>query len=538
MQKKQISIKIYIVNIFKKIYLNMWNYVALENKFDEIKRKNFFSYWFISSFVWMCFHFTLVFFFLIQLKSPLLVWIFLWLWNFVSFLADSPVWVFQKYFEPKKIFLFWAYLMLFVALIFLYFIYQTNTLDLQNISLDFSVEALKSLLWSFLNIALLLIAVWLYWIIKEISDVTSLSYIMNNSDPSEYSSLFSKRNIYCWIWSLVWLVSSWIILAFNTLIAVSILVILIILFIIFIMKYFDNWTDEFNFWDIRKIKLITKEEILNTISKENILNRINQYKTTILNNKGEYLEKTKNLKVIFLKPIELKNSINFKEVYQTTIEDLRSFFDILMSPPYNYRLLIMWFIFTLFWFWDTFVTSFLIDFIDEVLSKNASDLSAIKMQNIFTAYVFIALLAIPAYWAQIPLIKLADKIWILKILLIWVLISWISIFFFWIFDSLIVVLWLWLLNSVWYAASMPLSQWEFSTEYNNTYAQKKNLKQIDANASSAPIKMLSNLANVWWLILWWILIQIFWYIWTFFVFGWILIWVFVISILKQKEYKL
>lgn len=507
----------------------MWNYVILENWFNEIKRKNYFFYWFISSFVWMCFHFTLVFFFLIQLESPLLVWIFLWLWNFISFLADSPIWVFQKYFEPKKIFLFWAYLMLFVTLIFLYFIYQTNTIDLKDITIDFSVEALRSLFWSFLNIVLLLIAVWLYWIIKEISDVTSLSYIMNNADPSEYSNLFSIRNIYCWIWSLVWLVSSWVILAFNTFIAVIILVILIILFILFIIKYFDNWTSEFNFWDIRNIKLITKENIISTI---------NDYKTIILTSKDDFLEKTKNIKVLFLKPIELRKSINFKEIYNITIEDLKSFFDILMTPPYNYRLLIIWFIFTLFWFWDTFVTSFLIDFIDQILSKNASDLSSIKLQNIFTAYVFIALLAIPAYWAQIPLIKLWDKIWILKVLLIWVLISGISIFLFWIFDSLLIVLFLWLLNSIWYAAGMPLSQWEFSTEYNNTYAEKKNLKQIDANASSAPIKMLSNLANVLWLILWWILIQIFWYTWTFFVFGWILIWIFILSVIKYKEYKL
>ena len=85
---------------------------------------------------------------------------------------------------------------------------------------------------------------------------------------------------------------------------------------------------------------------------------------------------------------------------------------------------------------------------------------------------------------------------------------------------------------------MPISQGEFSNEYNITYADKKKLKQIDANASSAPIKMLSNLANVWWLIIWWILIQIFGYMWTFFVFGWMLIWVSILSIVKKKEYKL
>jgi len=43
---------------------------------------------------------------------------------------------------------------------------------------------------------------------------------------------------------------------------------------------------------------------------------------------------------------------------------------------------------------------------------------------------------------------------------------------------------------------MPTSQAEFSSEYNNTYAEKKNLKTIDSNASRAPLKMLLNLANV------------------------------------------
>lgn|GEM_PF-6156522 len=39
------------------------NFVSTESSFDAIRRKNFFLYGFISSFVWMCFHFTLVFFF-------------------------------------------------------------------------------------------------------------------------------------------------------------------------------------------------------------------------------------------------------------------------------------------------------------------------------------------------------------------------------------------------------------------------------------------------------------------------------------------
>ncbi|NVP17523.1 MFS transporter [Candidatus Gracilibacteria bacterium] len=507
----------------------MENYITIDNKFDEVKRKNFYMFSFISAFVWMCFHFTLVFFFLIQLKSPLLVGIFLGLGNLISFFVDSPIGVFQKYFTPKKIFLFGAYLKLVVALIFVYFIYQTNSITIKDLSLDLSVEALKNLFGSFLNISLLLLAVALYGIIKEIADVTSYSYIMNNSDPSEYSLLFSKRNVYYGVGSLVGLIGAGIILAFNTLAAVITLVLVIIGFIFFIKKYFDQSEKEFKFEDFKNIKVITKEEIVDSIK---------EYKTNIINNKSELIEKTKNLKVLFLKPVELKNKINFKDVYETTKEDLKNFFEILLKSPYNYRLLIIGGIFMLFGFWDTFIVSFLIDFIDQILTKNADDLAKFKLQSIFTAYVFIALLAIPAYGAQEYLIKLGNKVGMTKILLLGVLVSGVSIFLFGFFESLVFILILGLVNSLGYAAGMPISQGEFSTEYNNTYALKKNLKQIDANASSAPIKMLANLANVGGLILGGVLIQIFGYKGTFIVFGGIMIAIFLIGILKGKEYKL
>ncbi|MDR1945396.1 MAG: hypothetical protein LBQ59_05020 [Candidatus Peribacteria bacterium] len=61
----------------------------------------------------------------------------------------------------------------------------------------------------------------------------------------------------------------------------------------------------------------------------------------MLDNKKDLIEKTKNLKVIFLKPIELKNKINFKEILKTTIDDLKNFVQIMFRPPYNYRLLVI-----------------------------------------------------------------------------------------------------------------------------------------------------------------------------------------------------
>lgn len=515
----------------------MANYITTESEFDEIKRKNFFLYSFISLFVWMCFHFTLVFFFLLELRSPLFVWIFLWLWNLVAFLADSPVWVIQKYFDPKKIFIFWASLMFLVSLIFLFFVYETYSINAIEVvkNTDFSINALQNILWSFFNIILLLVAVLFYWIIKELNDVTSLSYIMNNADPSEYSDLLSKNNIFAWLWAMAWLISSGIILSFNILVAVIILVILIIFFIFFIIRYFDSSENYIEFRDIQKLKYITKESVINSLNdyKDNIT----EYSIKMLN-KDEILQKAKEVRVLFLKPIEIKNSVDWDDVYITAKKDIHNFFEILFKPPYNYRLLVMWAILTLFGFWDTFVTSFLIDFLEEIISINSETLKDLYLQNIITAYVFIALLAIPAYWAQIPLINLWNKIWVMKVILTWVLISGISVFLFWFFNTLWIVLILWLINSLWYAASMPTAQWEFSTEYNNTYSQKMNLSKIDSNAAAAPLKMLLNLANVLWLFVWGMLVWIFGYSFTFLIFWAILIAIFIASIINWKEWKL
>lgn len=513
----------------------MSNFISVESKLDETRRKNFFWYWWLSSFVWMCFHFTLVFFFLLQLKSPLLVWIFLWFGNLVSFLIDSPVWVLQKYFNAKKLFVISAIMMLVVSVIFLYFIksaWQVSLVWLNDLEV-FSKEAFSRIFDSFFNILLLIMSVIFYWIIKEFSDVTSLSYILNNADPSEYADLLSKNNIFSWLWALWWLLASWIILAFNPLLAVTILVLLVAFFIVFILKYFDNSKSQFkiniDFSQIKNFKVVSAKETIESVKSYAVAQV----------QKADFAEIAKWwYKFIFLKPLEIKKTIDFGEIYRTTIEDIKSFSVIIFKEPYSYRLLIYWLILTFFWFWDTFVTSFLIDFLDKIIEWSREDLARVYLQNVMSSYVFIAALAVPAYWAQIPLIWLSKKIWIFPVVFVWVLISWISLFFFWFFSSFIYILMLWLVNSVWYAAAMPLSQGEFSDEYNSVYASKKNLTEIDSNASSAPLKMLLNLANVIWLVAWWALVAIFGYTFTFILCWIFLLSLFVISLIKKKEWSL
>lgn len=126
----------------------------------------------------------------------LLVGFFLGFGNFVAFLADSPVGVLQKYLPAKKLFIFSAGLMLSASFIFLYFIFfSTSSYSVSGTLLP-PTELMKQFLSSGLNVILLFVSVTLYGIIKELSDVTSLSYIMNNADPSEYADLFSRNNIF------------------------------------------------------------------------------------------------------------------------------------------------------------------------------------------------------------------------------------------------------------------------------------------------------------------------------------------------------
>lgn len=85
---------------------------------------------------------------------------------------------------------------------------------------------------------------------------------------------------------------------------------------------------------------------------------------------------------------------------------------------------------------------------------------------------------------------------------------------------------------------MPLSQSEFSEEYNQIYAQKNNLQEIDSNASSAPLKIVLNFANVLGLVVGGLIVAIVGFNGTFFFFGSCLVAICVMGIMKKAEWKL
>ncbi len=107
-------------------------FVSMETEADLIKRKNLYLATACICFVWMLFHFTVVFFFTLKLESTLLVGLFLGLGNVVSLLLDVPVSILGKFFAPKKLFLFASISMLLAGLIFLKFIYFSSLFQPQE----------------------------------------------------------------------------------------------------------------------------------------------------------------------------------------------------------------------------------------------------------------------------------------------------------------------------------------------------------------------------------------------------------------------
>ncbi len=506
----------------------MSNFVTIESEENSIKLKNLYNAWIFIGFAWILFHFTIIFFFWMVLESILLVGLFLWIWNFVALLLDIPIWVLQKYIQPKIFLVIGIVFMIIVSAVFIKFVYFYWISELLPWWHGW-VERTISFLWEFLNsslnIVLLLISAGLYWIIKESFDVTIISYIFNNSTPWEYASVLSKYNIYNGWGSMLWLLLSWILLAMNIKIAIIIFIVILIWFLWFIVKYFDNKIETIDFEKIKTIKLdVLKNDLLS--KKEEFIGNINT---------KNLIELSRQSKVILLKPIEIKKSINIKEIYDYSVSGFKTFYKILFQIPRN--LIILWFLVIImqFWFWDTFVATFLVEFLEKVISFNSNEYLISQTRWIITWYVLLWALVIPAFLFQQFFINKSKKYWVFKVIMFWNIISAISMICFWLFDSIFFVMLFGILNSIWYAATMPLAQATFSWIYNEEYAKKFNFKEIDTTISAAPLKIIINTTNVIWLLIWALLVKILWFNFFFIVFGIFLLSSFIFSYTKMRK---
>ena len=97
--------------------------ISTNTSLDGYRLKNFYMTNAFQGFVWMVFHFSVVFFFTFQLKSVALVGIFLGIANLIAFFLDIPIGILQRYYSTKKLFIIGAISQLIAVGIFFNFIY-------------------------------------------------------------------------------------------------------------------------------------------------------------------------------------------------------------------------------------------------------------------------------------------------------------------------------------------------------------------------------------------------------------------------------
>lgn len=486
------------------------NFVSMETEADRIKRKNLFHVSAFIGFVWMLFHFTVVFFFGIELESAILVGIFLAVGNLVSLLLDIPVGILQRYFYAKRLYLFAASAMFGAGLIFLKFIYVSSLFKPES---GGSITThLGAFLDSGTNVVLLLVASCLYGFAKEVNDITTLSYILNNADPSEYSNIISRNNIFAGAGSLVGLVSSGFILALNPTVAVGTLIAFIVVLIVFMMSYFDNSERSIDFSSITKLKIIARKPNAEAIK---------EYAVGYLS-KADFAAAAKAAKFVFLKPMPAKAKFNLPEIVEGTKKEAAIVKRVSLEAPLHFGMLWAASVVLAFGFWDTFAVSFLIE--------HLANLSSPK-----TAYILLAAIAIPAFVTQDFFIGVSKRIGNLPVVVFGIVISAASLLGMAFASSVPLFLALGVANSLGYAAGMGVSQGAFLDAYNVFYARKLELSEIDSNASASPMKIIQNLANVVGLCLGGLILAIFGYGGFFAVFGFALLAGAVASILYRKE---
>ena len=477
-------------------------FVSVDEGLTWLRRVNLHITVWLLSFITMLFHFTTVYFFTLQLQSLALVWVFLGLWNLFAFLFDVPIGILQYYFKAKTLYLFWVVSQLVAIMIFWNFIFSITDVIAENISENSgALEGIVSFfLQDGLNTFFMLVAAMCYGFTKEVNDITTISYVLNNANPSQYKTIIARNNMCFGIWSFLGLLIAGFILTFSPKLII-IQIVFIILVVFFIMRYFfDNGEKTINIHDVKKFQLYFQKSVFEK-AKKNVVEVVSNI---------DIKHALQGKKYVFLNPIKIsKDMITPDEMIQKTIENFVEIWQTLKYASGRYLIVFWSFSMVLtFGFWDTFASTFLIDFLNQVREG--------------WSFVLLGIIAIPAFGLQSLFWKIADKVWVYKIACVWLVLSATSLMtisFFTVEPNMYIVLWLALVNSVWYSICMSLSVATFLESYNAAHAERKNLKQIDANASAAPMKILQNLANVVGLLLGWLILSLAGFAGFFFTFG-------------------
>lgn len=179
------------------------------------------------------------------------------------------------------------------------------------------------------NILLLVLAAVLYGFAKEVNDITTLSYILNNADPSEYSNIISRNNIFSGGGSLFGLVASGFVLALNPTAAVGILIAFVAILIGFMMTYFDNSERTLDFSAITKLKVVAK------------IRNVEQAKEYAIGylSKADFVAAAKTAKFVFLRPMPPKAKFNFPDIVAATKKEALMLKTVLAVAPFHLGML-------------------------------------------------------------------------------------------------------------------------------------------------------------------------------------------------------
>ncbi len=490
--------------------------------FGWYRLRNFYFTNAFQWFVWMVFHFAVIYFFTLLLKNIALVGIFLGIANLVSFLLDIPLGTLQRYISTKKLFVMGWIAQLIATAIFFAFIAQFFSI-IETVGTTITPESLSKwaqwFFWDFLHWIGVFVASICYGFAKEVNEVTTFGYILSNSHPSKTGQIIARANITFGIGSLLGLLISGVVLGLSSSFALIFLGIVIFAFLAFTMRYFDNSLDSIKISDIQNFTVSvkkwnideTKDQIVETIKKADL---------------GKIIQNTKYL---FMKPKQPKNKkikeIPWKDIFELTKTEMRVIWDIFSQKPLQFGLIWTISLVLIFGFWDTFASSFLLDFLDKVKPG--------------WSYILLAIIGVPWILLQDVVSRYTYVFGAKAIGMFGLGISSISILIMGLLAlsndiNPIVIVVIALINAVWYACGMAIGQNEFLRLYNEVYAEKQQLKEIDANASAGPMKLLQNFANVIGLAGGGMLLS-FGFSFFFFVFGAIILGVLIWTIMKKKN---
>lgn len=372
--------------------------ITAETGFNEHRLKNFYFTNVFQGFTWMLFHFAVVFFFTQLLNNLALVGIFLGFANLAAFVLDIPLGILQRYISTKKFFFIGSVSQLVAIGIFLVMIFnafhivQTMSEGVINLFSEQRNVITSAISTAFsaniLNWIGLFIAAMCYGLTKEINEVSTFGYILSNASPKEYGIILSRSNITFGIGSLLGLVLSGFLL--NQLPSVLTLMILgglIVGFMTFTIRFFDNSIESLSMSDIKEFTVSIKK-----LGEGNVKEKLSQKINAI-----DLQKVISSTKYLFLKPKQQNTGkkIPWKEVFTATKKEFVIIWGIISHTPTHYVLVWGLILVLIFGFWDTFASSFLVDYLDDI--KHG------------WGYILLAAIGIPGIVLQEFAIKLGQK---------------------------------------------------------------------------------------------------------------------------------